>query len=337
MKKEALYWQKMEDGNVLCLLCPRHCKLREGQHGACFVRSAEKGRLIANTYGSSGGFAVDPIEKKPLYHFLPGTSVLSFGAIGCNLRCLFCQNWTISRSENLDELLTNVPPEEVVRMAKKMGCPSVAFTYNEPIIAFEYVVDCARACRKNGIKTVAVTAGYIEPEPGKEFFAVMDAANVDLKGFTEEFYNRLCGVKLQPILDTIKLIKKQTKTWLELTTLLIPGENDSEEEVDRLSKWIITELGPDVPLHFSAFHPDYKMDDHQPTPVSTLTMARKVALANGLRYVYTGNVRDVVGGTTFCPACKKPVIERDGFYVTGNLVKNGHCSQCHAPIAGVFG
>jgi pyruvate formate lyase activating enzyme len=334
---ETRYWHALDGNRVQCDVCPRACKLHEGQRGLCFVRGCEDGRIKLFTYGRSSGFCVDPIEKKPLNHFLPGSSVLSFGTAGCNLACKFCQNWDMSKSREMDTLADAAAPDELAEAARRLGCKSVAFTYNDPIIFLEYAVDVARACRAAGIKTVAVTAGYVESEPRREFFANMDAANVDLKGFTEDFYWRICGAHLDPILDTLRYIRHETDTWLELTTLLIPGANDADAELDAMTRWIAAELGTDVPLHFTAFHPDWKMRDRPATPPATLTRARAIALGNGLRYVYTGNVRDPIGASTYCPGCSERLIERDGYRIARYRVSdNGRCGACGHAIAGVF-
>jgi pyruvate formate lyase activating enzyme len=334
---ETRYWHALPDGRVQCDLCPRACKIHEGQRGLCFVRGCEDGRIKLFTYGRSSGFCVDPIEKKPLNHFLPGTSVLSFGTAGCNLACKFCQNWDMSKSREMDTLADAASPIQLAKTAHDLGCASIAFTYNDPIIFFEYAIDVAKACHEQGIRTVAVTAGYVSSEPRREFFAHMDAANVDLKSFSDDFYYRLCGARLAPILETLKYIKHETNTWLELTTLLIPGENDSDQELHALTDWICRELGPDVPLHFSAFHPDWKMLDRPQTPAATLTRARKIGLGNGLHYVYTGNVRDIDGGSTYCTACNDRIIERDGYRIARyRVTSDGHCKSCGTTIAGVF-
>jgi len=331
------YWHGLEDDRVQCDLCPRFCKLREGQRGLCFVRGRQDDRIVLATYGRSSGFCVDPIEKKPLNHFLPGTPVLSFGTAGCNLFCKFCQNWDISKSREIDTLGDQASPALIARAADALGCRSVAFTYNDPVIFLEYAIDVAAACRERGIKTVAVTAGEICPEPRREFFAAMDAANVDLKAFTERFYRQVCGSELRTVLDTLSYLKNQTDVWLEITTLLIPGENNSDGEIDQMTKWILAELGADVPLHFSAFHPDFKMIDKPRTPPETLSRARAIAMANGLRYVYTGNVHDSAGGSTYCPECGARVIGRDWYVMTGwALDRQGRCVACGTPVAGRF-
>jgi pyruvate formate lyase activating enzyme len=333
----ARYWHALGDGRIQCDLCPRFCKLHDGQRGLCFVRARDGGELVLTTWGRSSGFCVDPIEKKPLNHFLPGTPVFSFGTAGCNLTCKFCQNWDISKAREIDRLNDQASPETIARVAKQLGCRSVAFTYNDPVIFLEYAVDVAKACHAVGLKTVAVTAGYITPEPRHEFFAHMDAANVDLKGFTEDFYHRLCGAQLAPVLETLEYLRHETKVWTEITTLLIPSENDSDAEIHRLAAWVRDHLGADTPLHFSAFHPDWKMTGTPATPAATLTRARRIARDEGLQFVYTGNVHDPEGGSTWCPTCGNLLIERD-WYRLGqwNLDAAGHCRFCHTPVPGHF-
>lgn len=331
------YWHKLDDGRIQCDLCPRFCKLREGQRGLCFVRGRIDDEIVLTSYGRSSGFAIDPIEKKPLNHFLPGTPVLSFGTAGCNLACKYCQNWDISKSREIDTLADEASPELIAIAAEKMGCRSVAYTYNDPVIFHEYAIDVAKACHERGIKSVAVTAGYVTEEPRKEFYAHMDAANVDLKSFSEDFYFKITGGHLQPVLDTLKYIKHETDVWLEITTLLIPGYNDSEKELNELTQWVVDELGPDVPLHFSRFHPDYKMMDVPPTPVETLVRAREIAIKNGLRYAYTGNVHNQEGDSTYCHHCGQLLIGRDWYQLTDwNLDEQGRCNACGTPCAGVF-
>lgn len=331
------YWHVIEDGRVQCDLCPRYCKLHEGQRGLCFVRACQDQQIVLTTYGRSSGFCIDPIEKKPLNHFYPGSPVLSFGTAGCNLFCRFCQNWDISKSRQIDTLADAASPETIARAAYELGCQSVAYTYNDPVIFLEYAVDVAQACRAYGIKSVAVTAGYINPEPRSKFYEQMDAANVDLKGFSEDFYRRLCAGQLQPVLDTLQYIKHETNTWLEITTLLIPGQNDSPAELEALTQWVVEKLGPDVPLHFSAFHPDYKMRDIPPTPPATLSKARRLAMKNGVRYAYTGNVYDKDGGSTYCHECHEILIGRNWYNLSEwNLTGNGQCRFCGAQCAGHF-
>jgi len=333
----AKYWHALEDGRLQCDLCPRDCKLHEGQRGACFVRGRVNDSMVLTTYGRSSGFCVDPIEKKPLNHFYPGSSVLSFGTAGCNLACKFCQNWDISKSRHFDKLADQASPEAIAQKAQELGCKSVAFTYNDPVIFTEYAMDVADACHKHGIKTVAVTAGYIHETPRRDFFAKMDAANVDLKGFTDEFYAKQTGSQLQPVLDTLKYLKHETEVWFEITTLLIPSLNDSAEEIEKMSAWIARELGVDVPLHLTAFHPDYKMNDIPGTPVDTLIRAQQIAQAAGLQYVYTGNVHNREGDTTHCPSCNSVLIERDWYEIEQyRLTPDGNCPDCNARIAGWY-
>ncbi len=332
----ARWWTMLPDGRMECRLCPRFCKLQEGQRGFCFVRQRTGGGMVLTTYGRSSGFCVDPIEKKPLNHFLPGTSVLSFGTAGCNLGCRFCQNWDISKAREFDRLSDAASPDAIAASAKRLGCHSVAFTYNDPVIFAEYAIDVAQACRAQGIKTVAVTAGYITDEARPEFYRAMDAANVDLKAFTEDFYHRLCYAQLQPVLDTLVYLRRETDVWFEVTTLLIPGENDSRGELDRASDWFAANLGPDVPWHFTAFHPDFKMLDKPRTPPATLARAREIARAKGLKYVYTGNVHDRMGGSTWCPACGALLIERDWYELGAYNLDGNRCRACGCEIAGRF-
>lgn len=331
------YWERLADGRVRCDVCPRRCVLREGQRGLCFVRAAHEGGIVLTTYGRSSGFCIDPIEKKPLNHFLPGTPVLSFGTAGCNLTCKFCQNWDISKARQMDRLQDQASPQAIAKAAVASGCRSVAFTYNDPVIFLEYAVDAAKACHARDIRTVAVTAGYITPEARGEFFAHMDAANVDLKGFTEDFYHKLCTGHLEPVKDTLAWLKRETNVWFEVTTLLIPGQNDSAAELDAMTDWLVNAVGPDVPLHFSAFHPDYRMTDTAPTPAATLTRARDIARRNGVRYCYTGNVHDPAGGSTYCHACGELLIARDWYDLGRVAVKaDGRCPACGTVCAGVF-
>jgi pyruvate formate lyase activating enzyme len=326
----------LPDGRVQCDLCPRECKLGDGQRGMCFVRMREGDHIALTTYGRSSGFALDPIEKKPLAHFYPGTSVLSFGTAGCNLACKFCQNWDISKSREFDRLTDEASPEAIARAAKRSGAKSVAFTYNDPTIFAEYAMDTADACHALDVKTVAVTAGYIHAEPRAELYAKIDAANVDLKAFTEEFYWKQAAAHLEPVKATLQYLVRETTVWTEITTLLIPGLNDGDRELHELAQWIASELSPDVPLHFSAFHPDYKLRDIPPTPLATLRRARAIAMREGLRYVYTGNVHDIDGDTTWCPSCGAAVIVRDWYQIVETKLEHGACSACKTPIPGHF-
>jgi pyruvate formate lyase activating enzyme len=338
MNHPARYWHRLDDGRIQCDLCPRYCKLHAEQRGACFVRMRSGDGMVLTTYGRSSGFCIDPIEKKPLKHFYPGSSVFSFGTAGCNLACKFCQNWDISKSRDMDRLMDAASPQEIARTAAHWGCRSVAFTYNDPVIFAEYAIDTARACHAAGLKTVAVTAGYITEAARAEFFADMDAANVDLKGFSDDFYVKLCGGHLQPVLDTLCWLVHETPVWVELTTLLIPGQNDSDDEIAALSAWVARELGSTVPLHFSAFHPDFKLTELPPTPPQTLTRARRIAMQNGLRHVYTGNVHDREGDTTFCTGCGTALIERDWYEIIAyRLDAHGACPECGTQLAGRFG
>jgi pyruvate formate lyase activating enzyme len=334
---DARWWHELPDGRLQCDLCPRDCKLHEGQRGMCFVRKMENGRMVLTTYGRSSGFCVDPIEKKPLNQFYPGTSVLSFGTAGCNLACKFCQNWDISKSREMDRLMDEATPEMIAAAAVKLGCKSVAFTYNDPVIFAEYAMDIADACHARGVQTVAVTAGYMHDAPRRAFYEKMDAANVDLKAFTEDFYYKETGAHLAPVLETLEYLVKQTRVWTEITTLLIPGRNDSDEELRAECKWIRQHLGQDVPLHFTAFHPDWKMKDVEATPPATLARAREIGRLAGLRYVYTGNVHDQEGGSTFCPSCENAVIVRDWYEIRGyHLTDEGACTHCGAQLAGRY-
>ncbi|MGZ5051367.1 MAG: AmmeMemoRadiSam system radical SAM enzyme [Methylobacter sp.] len=331
------YWHVLADGRVQCDLCPRFCKLHANQRGLCFVRQNLDDQVVMTSYGRSSGFAIDPIEKKPLSHFLPGTSVFSFGTAGCNLACNFCQNWDISKSREMDTLMSKASPDAIAQAAKDNGCLSVAYTYNDPVVFHEYAIDTAQACRELGIKSVAVSAGYVCAEPRTEFYQWMDAANIDLKAFTERFYYKIAGGHLEPVLETIKYIKHETSVWMELTTLIIPDENDSEAELEAMTQWIVENLGPDVPIHFTAFHPDWKMRDKPSTPLSSLSLARQIALKNGIRYAYVGNVHDKAEQSTYCHNCKNLLIGRDWHQLSEwNLDESGHCRFCGERCAGVF-
>ncbi len=331
------HWHRLDDGRLQCDVCPRYCKLHEGQRGLCFVRARADDQVVLTTYGRSSGFCIDPIEKKPLNHFLPGTPILSFGTAGCNLTCKFCQNWEISKAREWDRLNDQASPEAIARMAEEQGCRSVAFTYNDPVIFLEYATDVADACRARGIKAVAVSAGYMGEAARRDLYAHMDAANIDLKGFTEGFYARLCSGHLQPVLDTLAYLKHETEVWFEITTLLIPGENDSDAELEAMTQWVVSHLGPDVPLHFTAFHPDWKMMETPATPAATLRRARSIAQGNGIRYCYIGNVIDIDGGSTWCHSCRGLLIERAGYELGAwNLDGEGKCLTCGTACAGVF-
>ncbi len=331
------YQNSQANNKTQCTICPHNCILAEGQRGFCFVRKNVNNDIKLTTYGHNTGIAIDPVEKKPLYHFYPGTKVLSFGTTGCNLSCAFCQNWQSSRSKMDPELLNKTSPKEIAALAVEHGCKSVAFTYNEPIIFFEYAIDTAIECRKRGINTIAVTAGYINPEPRKEFFKYMDAANIDLKSFNPSFYKKYCQVELEPILDTIKYVKNHTGCWLELTTLIIEGENDEAEEIQKECDWIKENVGVDTPIHFSAFHPSYKFMDKRATSFPTLQKTYEIATKTGLRYVYSGNIIETTTSATYCHNCKRDIIKRGGYCITEyNLDDCGNCIFCGTACSGVF-
>ncbi len=335
--KTAGWWHEAEDGRKLvCDLCPRGCVIAPGKRGFCFVRQNVDGRLVATTYGRSTGFCIDPIEKKPLNHFYPGTAILSFGTAGCNLGCKFCQNWTSSKSRQVDAYCDVADPEAIADAAGAHGCRSVAFTYNEPIVFAEYAIDTAKACRARGVKTVAVTNGYISAAARGPFFEVMDAANVDLKAFTENFYRELTGGQLEPVRETLRWLVHQSEVWVEITNLIVPRENDSPDELKRMCDWIAEELGPHVPVHFSAFHPDFQMTDRAPTPPATLAAAHDLARQAGLSYAYTGNISDRRRQSTYCPGCGELVIERDGYQLGVYALNGDQCARCGSPVAGRF-
>jgi len=334
---ETRYWHLLSDNRVQCDLCPRFCKLKEGQRGLCFIRQNNRQQIELTSYGRSSGFAIDPIEKKPLNHFYPGSKVLSFGTAGCNLACKFCQNWDISKSREMDKLTSFASPQQIASTAVDSKCKSIAFTYNDPVIFHEYAIDVAKACHEQGIKTVAVTAGYICEKPREEFFSYMDATNIDLKSFNQDFYYKLTGAHLKPVLETLTYLKQQTSVWLEITTLLIPGKNDTEAEIDAMTRWIAENLGVDVPLHFSAFHPDWKMKNTPATPAKTLIRAREIGLKNGLNYVYTGNIHDKNTQSTYCASCGDILIGRDWYQLSNwNIDESAHCKNCSTKLAGIF-
>ncbi|HEX2284997.1 MAG TPA: AmmeMemoRadiSam system radical SAM enzyme [Mycobacterium sp.] len=331
------HWHRLDDGRIQCDVCPRACRLREGQRGLCFVRARIDDQIVLTSYGRSSGFCVDPVEKKPLNHFLPGSAVLSFGTAGCNLAYKFCQNWDISKSREIDTLSGRATPDDLARVADEMGCRSVAFTYNDPTIFWEYAADVADACHEHGIKAISVTAGYMSPRPRAEFYRHIDAANVDLKAFAEDFYHRICVGHLADVLDTLTYLRHETDVWFEITTLLIPGQNDGDAEIAAECAWIAEHLGVDVPLHFTAFHPDYKMMDTPPTPPETLRRARRIGLAEGLQFVYTGNVHDPDGDTTPCPGCGEAVVVRDWYTMRHYaLTDDGRCQACDTQLPGVY-
>jgi pyruvate formate lyase activating enzyme len=332
----AKWWEPTDNNKILCTLCPRYCKIGKGQPGFCFIRQNIDGKLYTIGYGKPTGFAVDPIEKKPLNHFLPGTNILSFGTAGCNLGCKFCQNWSMSKAKIDDLNSLEASPEEVVALAKRYDTPSIAYTYNDPTIFGEYVIDISKIARGEGIKSVMVTAGYIDKEARKDVYKYVDAANVDLKGFTERFYWKNTYSHLNDVLDTLIWLKNETDVWFEITTLLIPDENDSPEEVKKECDWILKNLGDSVPLHFTAFHPDFKMRDKDRTPDKTLTDARKIAMDMGIKYCYVGNIYNAEGQTTYCPNCNEKLIKRNWHSVLSNNLKDGKCKKCGQKIEGVF-
>ena len=333
--KEALWWRTEADGEILCTLCPRFCRVGDGQAGFCYIRRNVGGKLYSLGYGTSTGFALDPIEKKPLNHFLPGSEILSFGTAGCNLGCRFCQNWSISKAK-LDEAESyHVAPEQVVELALRKRVPSIAFTYNDPVIWGEFVIDISRHARELGINSVMVTAGYITPESRPEVFRYIDAANVDLKAFTERFYHKLTFSHLAPVLDTLVWLRRETNIWFEITNLMIPDENDDPDETRRLCDWVVENLGDSVPLHFTAFHPDFKLTDKPSTPASTLKQARAIAHASGIKYCYVGNIHDDEGQTTRCPACRSILIRRSWHQIIENKLSDSRCA-CGQMIPGRF-
>ncbi len=332
--KEALYYKKLKHNVVQCQLCPRFCIINEGKRGNCGVRENQKGRLIALTYSKPCSLAFDPIEKKPLYHFLPGEEVLSIATVGCNLHCLNCQNWSISQVTADEYPTTYLPPKEVVQKAKETNCKMIAYTYTEPTVFYEYVIDIAKLAKKQGIKNIIVSNGFINPAPLKELCKYIDGANIDLKSIKPEFYESICSARLEPILDAIKILH-ENGVWTELTNLLIPQHNDSPVEIKKLAEFVIG-IDKNMPLHFSSFYPCYKMMDVARTSEEAVRDTRVIALKAGLNYVYTGNISDEEGGTTFCPKCKKAAIIRHGFFVKENNVVNGKCKFCNQRIAGVW-
>jgi pyruvate formate lyase activating enzyme len=330
---EAKWWETDPDGRVHCYLCPRHCHIGHGQSGFCFIRVNQNGKLYSLGYASPAALQIDPIEKKPLNHFLPGTRVFSMGTAGCNMGCFFCQNWDISKSHHDQARAKHLPPEQIPVLAREYHCESIAFTYNEPTIWAEYIIDICKASKPYGLKTVMVTNGYITHDAFHDVYDHIDAANVDLKAFTENFYGKITLTHLQPVLDTLQWLKNETNCWFELTNLMIPTLNDDPDETRRLADWVLTHLGPDVPLHFTAFHPDFKLQDKPRTPPETLHRARRIALDAGLRFVYEGNIYSDAANT-YCPNCKAAVVVRSWHEVLHNRLRKGHCPHCHTPIPG---
>ncbi len=330
---EGRWWEPEPAGKVHCYLCPRHCHIGEGQSGFCFIRINRQGKLYNLGYASPAAMQVDPIEKKPLNHFLPGTPIFSMGTAGCNMGCFFCQNWDISKSKHDQVHSTHMPPEDVVLLAIRHGCPSIAFTYNEPTIWGEYVIDICHAAKEHGLNTVMVTNGYITYDAFHDIYDHIDAANVDLKAFTEEFYGRVTLTHLKPVLEMLEWLKKETNVWFELTNLMIPTLNDDPKETRRLAEWILEHLGPDVPLHFTAFHPDFKLRDKPNTPPATLHQARNIAREVGLHYVYEGNIFSDAANT-LCPGCGAVLIRRSWHNVQENRLQHGACPDCGHSIPG---
>lgn len=334
--KEAQWWELTDNNKILCTLCPRYCKIGDGQPGFCYIRQNRGGKLYTLGYGRPTGFAIDPVEKKPLNHFLPGTEILSFGTAGCNLGCKFCQNWSISKAKLDDNNALTASPEDVIKLAKEYSTPSIAFTYNDPTIFGEYVIDISKIARDEGIKSVMVTAGYIDKEARKDVYKFIDAANVDLKGFTERFYHKLTFSHLDDVLDTLIWLRNETDVWFEITTLLIPDENDSEEEIKKECSWILENLGENIPLHFTAFHPDFKMMDKDPTSPITLKRAKRIADSMGIKYCYLGNIHDPENQSTYCKTCGSVLIKRSWHTVNLVNLKNNKCMNCNSLLEGIF-
>jgi len=329
------YFELFND-KIRCTVCPRECVLSDGQKGFCKVRENKNGKINLIPYNYVSGIAIDPVEKKPLYHFYPSSKVLSFGTFGCNMGCKFCQNYHLSKFEQNFDYSQKATPEMIVATAKKYFCESVAFTYNDPTVFIEYATETAKLCRQEGIKTIAVTAGYINPNPAKDFYRYIDAANIDLKGFSENFYKKNCLAKLEPVLNTIKYVSNETDCVVELTTLLIDGENTNSDDLKNEFDWILNELGEDIPLHLSAFHPAWKFSDRENTKVETLFTARNLAKEIGLNYVYTGNIIDEDSSATVCPECGAKLIIRNGYNTTITALKDGKCQNCGHKIYGKF-
>lgn len=332
---EARFYKKLPDREIECLLCPRLCKLGDRERGYCGVRENREGVYYTLVYGKACTINADPIEKKPFFHFLPSTNALSIASAGCNVNCKFCQNWQISqvRPEQVDHF--DLPPLQVVKNAKGYNCPSIAYTYTEPVVFYEYMYDTSLEARKQGVRNVVVTGGHINPEPLEELIRVVDAIKVDLKSFSQDFYRTYVRGELEPVLEAIKLIAK-SKIWQELVYLVIPTLNDSSSEIQKMCQWILKEIGPDVPLHFSRFHPMYLVKNLPPTPVSTLESIRQIALKEGIHYVYIGNVWGHEAESTFCPKCKNIIIQRIGFEIQKMEIQGGNCKFCNNPIPGIW-
>jgi len=333
--KLSPYFTPLNGGEVQCELCPKRCRVSKGKRGFCRVRENRDGKYYSLVYGNPCAVHLDPIEKKPFFHVLPATTSFSLATVGCNFECKFCQNWEISQAFPEDVYNYDVPPEMMVKKAKEVEARSVAYTYVEPTIFYEYMVDVCHLVKKEGLLNVCHSNGFINPEPLRNLCKVMDAANVDLKGFTEAFYRDICSGELAPVLETLKTLKKE-KVHVEITNLLIPTQNDEMSGIEKMCLWVKKELGSDTPIHFSRFYPLYKLRSLPPTPVSTLEKARSVALSAGLEYVYVGNVPGHEGEHTYCPKCKKMVIQRSGYMVGEINLKGGKCKYCGKPIPGIW-
>lgn len=332
--KQTLFYKKLKNA-VQCQLCPHFCTLKEGESGKCGVRENYQGELISLVYNKPCSLALDPIEKKPMNNFLPGEAALSIATVGCNLSCKFCQNYEISQAKPEEISFKELSPEEVVEEARKQDVKIISYTYTEPLIAYEYVLDIARLAKNQGIKNVIVSNGFINPLPLKELCKYIDGANIDLKSIEDDFYKEICGARVSPVLETLKILQKE-KVWLEITNLIIPTLNDSEENIKALVLWVKENLGTTTPLHFIGFYPCYQLSNLPPTPVKTLQRARKIASDAGLKYVYTGNLSDEKGSSTFCPKCGAAVIKRCGFSIIENNLKKGRCNKCNEKVHGVW-
>lgn len=335
MEKEAIYYVKLENSNIQCNLCPWHCFITPGEVGKCRVRKNNGEKLISLNYEKPCSLAIDPIEKKPLYHFLPGQETLSIATLGCNLSCGHCQNWEISQASSVKKNSLKVPAEEVVNKAIGSNVKIISYTYTEPTIFYEYMADISKLARKKKIKNIIVSNGFINEEPLKELCKLIDAGNIDLKSISEDFYQTVCKARLNPVLEAIKILHKE-KVWIELTNLLIPELNDSKEDIKDLIGWVKENLGVNVPVHFTVFYPTYKMINLPATKIEKLKEARKIALDAGLKYVYTGNLQDDEGNNTYCHSCNKILIKRRGFNIIENNLENGKCPRCKEKIPGVW-